>query len=280
MSFCLSCNFGFPPDLWMALIGILVLPVGGVTTRYLLEVFSMDAKQNEGLSKLEGLFDKEDAPFVRSTVMIPVQIGDSESLIHLAGSYYSEVDRLSAGRMSDDPLLSEGMLHKYFLTLLYLRTKMANGEGVKSYSSLRRLLAIPVVVYQIIIKVGIVKDNDLGFKLLPTITVEGDSLLSPDDMAKISDKLSNLESLGLALVHGLPRDQHGDLDFMAMQVLDNQVLSYRKSHPVYGFLAHFLEMKRTSDTLQGVTRVFYGSVDDFNLQIGRALRAIDGSSKV
>lgn len=240
----------------------------------------MSMELNQGLSELESLFSSEDQPFVRSTVRVPVELSDSESMKTLARSYNLEVDRLSAGRMTNDKLLSEEALHKYFLTLMWIRARMVNGQSIKAYSQLKRLLTIPVVVYQIIIKVGLVKDEDLGLQLLPTVTVEGDSLLSASEMLHISDKLSNLESLGLALVHGLPRNPDGDLDFMAMQVIDNQVLSYRKSHPVYGFLAHFLEMKRTSDTLQGVTRVFYGSTDDFDLQVSRALRAIDGSTNV
>lgn len=213
-------------------------------------------------------------------VRVAVSYGSNDSLSFLARQYTNELERLSAGRSANDPDLKQESILKYFVTLAYLRVQKVNGQSVAQYRSMARHYTIPVLLYQIIIKLGLAHDTDFGIEFYPTIAVEGESLLSADQMRTVSDKLANYESLGLAVTYGLPRTDEGDLDFMAMQTLDNEVLSYRKSHPVYGFLAHFLKSKRMSDELQGVTRVFYGDAETFDDQVGRALRLIDGDSNV
>lgn len=226
---------------------------------------------NKVLKQFEG-----QNPVRKTSVNVTVELAPSELLNHLAKSYHYEIQRLNTARAGVIDELSVDDVFKYINTLIYMRVGKINHELSPSYLRLYRRVVVPVMVYQLSISIGEVQDDDYGINLFPAYTVNGDEILSADSMLDISDRLQMLETNGLAQVQGLPNDVSGDIEFMVMQYVNDEVLSYRKSHPVYGFLSAFFTRRMSEEITQGISRIYYGDVNTYRTQLAKVLAALDG----
>lgn len=220
----------------------------------------------------------EDVPAIpESTIQVKVEFNtDSELLSLLGKKYYQEMLRIGDGRVPGLDEITAELLTKYFKTLLYMRIAWVNSELGDAYRRVYNHLSIPVLMYHVLIPIGEARDKEFGIKFIPTITIDDSELLSVEELVLISDVMLRMENLGLAQEQGIPRDFEGELDYMAMVTVQNKILSYRQSHPVFAFLSSFVRKRRLDDRLGGVTRLFYGTEADFELQIQRVILACDG----
>lgn len=164
-------------------------------------------------------------------------------------------------------ILSPEEIHKYFSTILWLRTVQVRNQfsGRKEYSFALKNLNIPVRLYQIVSSLGEVCDLDFGLKFIPSMEIDTESLLTPEELREYSDRIGWLIPEGYLVVEtGLPSDTTGELGFMACLVTkDEKVFSYRKDHPVYGFIAAFFDSELVEKAFTNDYRVFYGVRSDY-----------------
>lgn len=220
-------------------------------------------------------FFKDDTQVVDATVVVNVKVQPSIVMEELANVLVDEIHRVSG--YSHDPVI-EGLdkkdILKYLSTLTWMRVQHVLRAENSSFSSYRRLYmeaAVPALAYQIFVCVGEAFDRDFGLKFLPVAEIQADDLLAPDQMKLISDVLSRLERNGLNIVYGLPRDRSGEIGFMAMTHVDGVVRSYRKDHPVYGFLASFFRQEVLNEVTGTMSRVVYGYVSDYRYRVSRLI---------
>jgi hypothetical protein len=165
-------------------------------------------------------------------------------------------------------------IERYLKTTAWLRVCTVVGAADKSFSAYRllgRRLAIPTLWYQVLVSIGRAYDKDYNIEFVPAYTITQEDLLSPDLMQEISNLLRSFEDRGMKLVYGIPAVQDGELDFMAMSHVDNVVLSYKQSHPVYGFLASFIRQQKLNEITGMMSRVVYGYDDDYKWYISELM---------
>jgi hypothetical protein len=200
----------------------------------------------------------------------------------LARCYVSELFRVagSAGAV----LLKDvdrDRVRRYLATAGWMRVNHSTAAGGKAFAEYRRLyskLAVPVLAYQAFIGVGEAIDQDYGIKFVPVATIDGKELLSPDEMLELSDLFFSLQNSGFKIVRGLPHDPEGELDFMAMSHVHGIVRSYKKSHPVYGFLASFFAQQQLNETIGMMCRIVYGYETDYAANISSLVASIGGGN--
>jgi len=154
---------------------------------------------------------------------------------------------------------------------------LVNGDQNKalaSYTRLVRILSIPVMFYQCLIAMGIAVDRDFSIKFHPVYSIDSKDLLSPEGMAEISELMSRFEMNGLKIVVGVPRDSEGEIDFMALSHVEETVRGYRRSHPVYGFLAAFFAQHSLNEITGMMCRVVYGYESDYQLYVTSIYKAL------
>jgi hypothetical protein len=215
----------------------------------------------------------------KATITVEVEMKPSKMVDSLATEVLNEMQRLvpyvGAHDVSD---LEPEDISKYLKTLVWMRVKRVNGgfeDKFKAYRPLERVLAVPVLAYQALIAIGEAWDRDFSIKFIPTYSISETDLLAPDDMAAISDVLSRMERSGVKVVYGTPREEKGELDFMALCHVEGEVLGYRTSHPVYGFLASFFEQKKLNEITGTMCRIIYGYDSDYKLYLTQVFRALN-----
>lgn len=222
-------------------------------------------------------------PMNKACVQVVVEFQQGLLMKTLAEKLKQEFDRMSS--YSDRGPIAEltaNDLLSYLSTLFWMRVADVNQNGDKTalaYRPVRRTLAIPVLFYQILIGVGRSYDKDYNLEFVPEYRISQERLLSPDRMSEISNLFRQFEDCGMKIVFGLPNDPTGELDFMAMSHVNTEVVSYRKCHPVYGFLASFVAQQELNSITGSMSRVFYGYERDFNFRIDALLRAINHSDR-
>lgn len=226
--------------------------------------------------KLQALFEDDFSPVTESTVKVTVEIKDSELLSILGKKYNAELDRISNGRIAEVNAISDELFTNYINSLMWMRVNWVNGNLDAKYRKIYKYVSVPVLVYQLLLPIGHATDREFGIHFYPTISIEGESLLSVEQIMFISDILRRLENHGLAQTEGLPRAEEGELEYMAMVTIERNILSYKRSHPVYAFLSSFVQKTMLDERLNGVTRIFYGSETDFEFQIQRVLQSANG----
>lgn len=214
-----------------------------------------------------------------------VELTPSRLMDRLAQETLAEMTRIMpyAGYKEVSDLEVDDIV-KYFHTLLWMRcqyvtsrvrtTSETASKAFAPYRSLYKHIAVPVVLSQMLLSIGQAYDNDFALKFVPSCTIEGDRLLSADEVCALSDIFRRMENCGLKLVYGLPNDVNGELDFMALCCVEGVVKGYRKSHPVYGFLAAFFEQKKFNEITGLMCRVFYGYVSDYEMHVTRLFQAM------
>lgn len=123
-------------------------------------------------------------------------------------------------------------------------------------------LMVPTILSFALNGLGIVKLDQYGLVLLPTITTTGD-LLDEDSMRRVSNRLEMLQYFGFVFSpQAYDKDSRGAADLMVLQFLTDQPLGpgvyshTDSSHPAFALLAYLFELKQ----LQGLlgARIIYG----------------------
>jgi hypothetical protein len=225
--------------------------------------------------KLINVFE-EDKQVTEPTVKVTVELSLSDVMTEMASALLDEVIRLTPPRMKDVENLEVGDILHYLNTLVWMRTIHVTHNrfptGKEDYFSLYREVTVPTLLYQVLICIGKAHDDDYGIEFVPSVSFEADMLLAPSEMKVVSDLLYRIEANGLMAVNGLPKDKEGELGFMAMQHVSGQVTSYRKDHPVYGFLASFFTQETLNEVTGSMSRVIYGYEQDYKYRVRRLIR--------
>lgn len=231
-------------------------------------------------AKLQSMFEDYKPTNVQTTEVL-VSMDPSGMLADLAKCYVTELNRI-AGAAGSHILeaVDDVRVKRYLNTLVWMRVNHSNSDRSQGYLKYRKILkrvAVPVVAYQLLVSIGQAVDRDYSIKFAPVVTIEGKELLSLEEMIELSDLFFVLQNSGFKLVSGVPQDVEGELDFMAMCHVEEAVLSYRKSHPVYGFLASFFKQQSLNHTTGLMCRILYGYDSDYRVNLGRLVASIGGS---
>lgn len=216
-----------------------------------------------------------------ATVTVKVDMTPSKLMESLATEVLKELERIApyAGYKDIADLEVED-IHKYLCTLVWMRCERVNepSKAFQGYKALQRTVAVPVMVYQLLVAIGLCHDRDFSIEFRPAYSISEKDLLAPDQVAAMSDIFARFEGNGMKVVYGLPKDITGELDFMALCHVEETVVGYRKSHPVYGFLASFFEQKKLNEVTGMMCRVVYGYDSDYKLQIAQIFRALNSDN--
>lgn len=216
-----------------------------------------------------------------ATVTVKVDMTPSKLMESLATEVLKELERIApyAGYKDISDLEVED-IHKYLCTLVWMRCERVNepSKAFQGYKALQRTVAVPVMVYQLLVAIGLCHDRDFSIEFRPAYSISEKDLLAPDQVAAMSDIFARFEGNGMKVVYGLPKDITGELDFMALCHVEETVVGYRKSHPVYGFLASFFEQKKLNEVTGMMCRVVYGYDSDYKLQIAQIFRALNSDN--
>jgi hypothetical protein len=230
---------------------------------------------NELMSKFQ------DSKLVNAaTIKVSVSVDGSEMESIQAQKLLSEFNRMApyAGFSAVTELDSKD-IEKYLRTLKWMRVCTVSGNAdnqFRQYRTLAKVVAVPVLEYQILVCIGNAYDKDYNLEFNPACNVTEDDILSPAEMEAISSLFRQFENSGMKVVYGIPKAQEGDLDFMAMSHVSDAVVSYRRSHPVYGFLASFIRQQQLNEVTGMMSRVVYGYESDYRYQIDALINAING----
>lgn len=228
--------------------------------------------------KLLTAFGNEAQPLKSSAVTVTVDVRPSDLVTKLSRVIFEELIRLANSGMLDvvNEVGEEGIL-KYLKTLLYLRVLHVNGElkgQMSVYNKVTNYLVVPTFFYQILIEIGEARDDDYNIVFKPAYSIDSKDLLALDELTSISDFLRRFPTL--SVVNGMPNDKSGSLEFMAMQHVAHEVTSYRKDHPVYGFLAAFFEQQEFNEVTGSLHRIHYGSMEDYSLMMTTIMSRLTG----
>jgi hypothetical protein len=234
-------------------------------------------------SIVESMF-KDVKPMNNPTVTVRVEMEPSGLMTSLAEGIHSEIQRIASasGQVSTLSVEVDDVL-KALKTLVYLRVNAVNnvhGKIADSYLSVRKHFAVPVLMYQLLIPMGIAYDKDYSIEFIPETKIAGEDLLAPQEMMALSDVFRRLENYGFKVVYGIPQTEEGELEFMAMSHVAEEVMSYRtKDHPVYAFLAAFFRQQKLNEVTGMMCRILYGYESDYRWYINRLLSSINGGDK-
>jgi len=217
------------------------------------------------------------------TLRVEVNFDGSKMVDALSEIMLREMRRVAGVAGSD--LLSEvdeGDIRRYLLTTSWMRCAHVASVSNKTYAQYRKLtrtIAIPVIWYQVLIGIGRALDRDYSIEFYPGASIRETDLLAPEEMLYLSDLMFSLQNNGLKVVAGIPSSEEGELDFMAMAHVEETVLSYRKTHPVYGFLASFFATREVSEALGALVRVRYGYDSDYRTMLAKVVASVGGDGK-
>lgn len=234
-------------------------------------------------SIVESMF-KDVKPMNEPTVTVSVEMEPGSMMRELAKATHEEIYRIASasGQVSTLEVEIEDVL-KAFKTLVYLRVNTVNhvqSKIMNDYRSCLRHFAVPVLMYQLLIPIGITYDKDYSIEFIPETKIAGEDLLAPQEMMALSDVFRRLENYGFKVVYGIPQSEEGELQFMAMSHVEEAVLSYRtKDHPVYAFLASFFRQEKLNEITGMMCRVLYGYDSDYRWYIRRLLNSINAGDR-
>jgi hypothetical protein len=116
-------------------------------------------------------------------------------------------------------------------------------------------VCVPSYIAVLLSNIGKAVDHGLGVELVPASVK---SPLTKDEIISFSRKLVSLSNFGFEYSDGYSRDKFGSWDFMAMTLIEDEVLRHDNvAHPVYALLAATVGLKGVESALS--PRVTYGS---------------------
>lgn len=231
-------------------------------------------------SIVESMFE-DVKPMNNPTITVSVEMEPGALMEELASATLQEIQRIasSSGQVSMLDVDEEDVL-KAFKTLVYLRVNTVNHTASKvmqSYKQAVKHFAVPVLMYQLLIPIGRCYDRDYSIEFVPVTKIAGEDLLAPQELMALSDVFRRLENYGFKVVYGIPQSEEGELQFMAMAHVHEEIVSYRtKDHPVYAFLAAFFRQQQFNEVTGAMCRILYGYESDFRWYIRRLMSSING----
>jgi len=229
--------------------------------------------------KMQSMF-QDFKPVNEPTIEVVVEFKPSKMVEDLANALMYELVRVAGptGEFMLRDVDAEG-IRKYLCTLSWMRRVRSAGFSNKStqaYRGLYRGAACPVIWYQVLLGIGVATDRDYSIRFIPGISISESDLLAPEEMQTISDVMFRFQNNGFKVVAGVPQTEEGELDFMAMSHVEELVLGYRKSHPVYGFMASFFATKEVSNALGTLVRIRYGYDSDYKVLLTKVVASVGG----
>lgn len=216
-------------------------------------------------------------PMNFATINIAVEMNPSRLVDKLSREICSDMLRIASFTGTDVISVEPEEVLKYLKTLTFIRVGLVNGdrnEAFLSYTRLIRHLSVPVMFYQCLIAMGIAVDRDYAIRFNPVYSIDSNDLLSPESMIEMSETMQRLETNGFKIVVGIPRDVEGELDFMALSHVEENVCGYKRSHPVYGFLASFFAQQQLNEITGSMCRILYGYDTDYELYVTSIYKAL------
>lgn len=212
----------------------------------------------------------DQAPVILPKGLLTIEVTLEPSVLFAdAGNVYNmEAQRIMRFAHNEDFLISAKEFEAYFKTLLYLRISRVNGvenATTKAYKYDLRNYMVPTFIHTLLTSIGTAVDRDYGFQFVPVLKMDVKELLSSTEMVELSRKLSFLAREGLTCTDtGVSMQPTGELSFMATMNISEEILSYKKDHPVYGFYASFFNHKITDEVMNpSVFRIKYGSAQEY-----------------
>lgn len=212
-----------------------------------------------------------------ATVKVAVEMSPSRIAEKLSREIYTDMLRIASFTGVSDLGVESDEILKYLKTLTFIRVGLVSDDRVKAlsdYVRIARHLAIPVMFYQCLLPMGVAIDNDFSIEFYPVYSIDSDDLLSPATMLEISDVMLRLEMNGFKICIGVPSERNGELDFMALTHVADEVLSYKRAHSSYGFLASFFKQKEFNEVTGMMCRVLYGYESDYELYVTSIYQAL------
>lgn len=212
----------------------------------------------KGSQAIEAIAEMNIRPMAARYDVVEVNLHvDSPVLVVYTNELYNELVGLAEMRGGEFSV-SEEDFTKYVNTIVKARVDYVRHERPLFGPTER--VAIPSFLAVVLANLGIAVDVDKGIELRPSLEIDDSSLLSKDELFKISSVLKRFSSLGFEYSDGYARDRMGSWDFMAMSVIEDNVLRHDKeSHPVYALMASTLAIRGIETVLS--PRIEYGSVN-------------------
>lgn len=241
------------------------------------------------MSKLESVTQGV-KPTVTGYEKVLVNISPEDSLvfarfIDCAYDSMASVMAMAGGEMT----FTKGSYARYLLTLVNARCEyVATGRAVvRPYDD----VIVPAFMTIVMNQIGKCTNDELGIQLIPNFvsdTKDGGDAIGEEDMLIMSifgadeetpesltymsrDEISNMSlKLRLMRTHGFvmseqpfDRSRDGDWEFMALQILSNQVMAVDdNATPVHAMLASVLSLKQVQSVM--LPRVNYGPMTFFS----------------
>lgn len=232
-------------------------------------------KTNIQEGQLDKMFENDNV-MLRSRITVTVQCQPTDMIKSLSNALISEMLRLSnySEKMQE---VEEEKINKYLSTLLWLRVNRVNAvtsSSIKQYYSMYRFYAVPVLFYQVLVNIGIAIDKDYNLIFLPEYVPRDEEILSPSQMAEVSDLLFQFPAMHN--IQGMPSKEEGTIEFMALQHVSGVVTGYQAPgvHPVNAFLASFISQLEYNEITGMMHRIVYGVDADYQAKVSAAVRAL------
>lgn len=221
-------------------------------------------------------------PSAAGLLVVKVGFPVAQSLVQkLAFELSKEITRVAGARR--DLVLTADVLEKFLLTTLVLRVEQTTNSLRQGYRTGLLGIRVPVIWYQVLTKIGVCVDRDFGLKFTPVVPeIDSNLMLSPSEIQDITAVFMLLENFGIATTDGFPQGSDGDLSFMATSLASNSdtYVTYRKDHPVIGFLASLAGIQCLNTALLPMWRISYGSVTSFEEMIQGVVIHTNGPKRV
>lgn len=207
-----------------------------------------------------------------NTATVEVILEPSDLFKEAANVYFLEGERVLRFTSNPNFQITEDEFLGYFSTLLYLRVARVNGvqdATTKNYMADFRNYYVPAFVHNLLSSIGKAIDYDFGFEFVPKVKIDVKSLLGASEMRDISKRLGQMSREGMVCVDtGISLHPTGELALMATMNISEEILSYRKDHPIYGFYAAFFKHELVSNVIDPkMLRIKYGSANDYNILV-------------
>lgn len=163
----------------------------------------------------------------------------SSMMLRFNSALFSEIeDVIGNARFTLDEF------NRYVYTLVVLRylqvTDQRNAELSDVYKK-RRYYSVPAFYFLLLLKFGQAYDSSNAVKFMPVMDIDYDAVITdPHLMTVISDELRRIEDLGLNVCDGIPRENEGDVAFMGLALLGEEIVHYRSDVQPKNIILHTL----------------------------------------
>lgn len=164
----------------------------------------------------------------------------SALLSTLANSLSLETKRIT--RDSRVRSVESDVMLQYLTTLLEMRITRITGKSLNEHRAGHYNYVVPSIFNVALSQIGTANDVMKGINFIP-VSGKIEYTLEQQTMIEVSNLLLALESDGFKLVVGSPKTTEGNVETLAIQEVDGELLSYRSDNFVNGFWAALLKIE-------------------------------------